>query len=578
MLKKTKILAMLAGAYFALNASAAEEVKKELKMFDYDALHKQELKAILQPVRPGIPGKRPFWNNFAKRFIYAPAFDFKKVEGAVKYRFTVLDKDKSYSFEAKEPWAPLTPIWGKIPDGNVMVRRNGKGTLKLKVEGISQDGTVVGLAGERSLEKSPCFKGPYKTSNMTYEESAEKGLRAVFELGHVQQWLKTGTPDPNEPLYGYPAKIMGALMHGLVVFANDYAKNADEAEMAIKIARMNADYIIKLSDPPGSPTDALQDFMPLTYWDGKDPDTDKMLMKRVLYPYKRYILRLDPAGFDTGFGLCALYERTKDKKYLEYARRLGETYVKLQGEDGTWDMEFDIKRGRPTKASSKSRLIPTMIMRFLDHLIKKYDMTQFKASRDKAIAWMFANTIKTYNWQPQFEDTKFFDAYRNHSSVDVILFASLLMDHTSENPEYLAYAEECMRFAEDQFIVWSKKGFGAMIGPGVLEKYTFQHLEPAIGFLACEAYLKLYKVTGKKIFLAKAVALIDGAVSGQKFMHEKHGSWLIMTRNGHYINPQREWVNCNVYGAMGIAEIDKALKAIRNGDKEWTSERKSSGN
>jgi len=564
--KKTTLLAILASACFAIHANAAEDVKKELKMFDYDALHKQELKAILQPVRPGIPGKRPFWNNFAKRFIYAPAFDFKKVEGAVKYRFTVLDKDKSYSFEAKEPWAALTPVWGTIPDG---------GGLKLNVEGIAQDGSAVGLAGERSFEKAPCFKGPYKTSDMTYEESAEKGFRAVFELGHVQQWLKTGTPDPNEPLYGYPAKIMGALMHGLVIFANDYAKDADEAEMAIKIARMNADYIIKLSDPPGRPTDALQDFMPITYWDGKDPDTDEMLMKKVLYPHKRYNLRMNPPGFDTGFGLCALYERTKDKKYLEYARRLGETYAKLQGEDGTWGLEISTKTG---KSKSKTRLIPTMVMPYLDHLIKKYDMTQFKASRDKAIAWMFANTIKTYNWQPQFEDTKIAKPYRNHSSVDVILFASFLMDHVSENPEYLAYAEECMRFAEDQFMLWSKKGNGAKIGPGVLEKYTFPHIEPAIGFLACKAYLKLYKATGKKIFLAKAVALIDGAVSGQKFMHEKHGSWLIMTRNGHYINPQREWVNCNIYGAMGIAEMDKALKAIRNGDKEWPSERDRSGN
>ena len=38
------------------------------------------------PLRPGEPGKAPFWNAYAKRFIYAPVFDFNRVEGGVKYQ------------------------------------------------------------------------------------------------------------------------------------------------------------------------------------------------------------------------------------------------------------------------------------------------------------------------------------------------------------------------------------------------------------------------------------------------------------------------------------------------------------
>ena len=36
----------------------------------------------LQPVHPGS-AERPFWNGFAKKFIYAPSVDFQRVEGAV---------------------------------------------------------------------------------------------------------------------------------------------------------------------------------------------------------------------------------------------------------------------------------------------------------------------------------------------------------------------------------------------------------------------------------------------------------------------------------------------------------------
>ena len=45
----------------------------------------------LEPIRPGYEGRNPYWNIFAKKFTYAPAFDFKEVEGAESYRFVVKD-------------------------------------------------------------------------------------------------------------------------------------------------------------------------------------------------------------------------------------------------------------------------------------------------------------------------------------------------------------------------------------------------------------------------------------------------------------------------------------------------------
>ena len=39
----------------------------------------------LEPIRPGVPGKRPFWNEYSPQFKYAPSFDFKPVPGASRY-------------------------------------------------------------------------------------------------------------------------------------------------------------------------------------------------------------------------------------------------------------------------------------------------------------------------------------------------------------------------------------------------------------------------------------------------------------------------------------------------------------
>ena len=54
-----------------------------------EKLQEQILKSYNTPIRPGYEGRNPYWNKFAKKFMYAPAFDFKAVEGAKTYRYTV---------------------------------------------------------------------------------------------------------------------------------------------------------------------------------------------------------------------------------------------------------------------------------------------------------------------------------------------------------------------------------------------------------------------------------------------------------------------------------------------------------
>ena len=84
------------------------------------------------PIRPGVPGKTPFWNSEAHQFIYAPAFDYKKINKAVKYRYDILSLADSskYSFENNTPYAALSKVWPQIPIGY----------FNLSVTGVSQKG------------------------------------------------------------------------------------------------------------------------------------------------------------------------------------------------------------------------------------------------------------------------------------------------------------------------------------------------------------------------------------------------------------------------------------------------------
>lgn len=42
-----------------------------------ERLHRAAMREYLDPIRPGYEGRNPFWNAFATKFIYAPAFGFE---------------------------------------------------------------------------------------------------------------------------------------------------------------------------------------------------------------------------------------------------------------------------------------------------------------------------------------------------------------------------------------------------------------------------------------------------------------------------------------------------------------------
>ena len=89
-------------------------------------LAEQAAKEYLTPVHPGNT-ERPFWNGFAKKFIYAPAFDFQAVEGATEYLYKVTSEVGEWNFKAESPQCSLAPIWNEIPQGT---------NVTLTVEGI----------------------------------------------------------------------------------------------------------------------------------------------------------------------------------------------------------------------------------------------------------------------------------------------------------------------------------------------------------------------------------------------------------------------------------------------------------
>ena len=579
---------------------------------DRAALHHQAIAESLRPVQPGIPGKRDFWNARARSFMYAPAFDFKAVKGAVRYRYTVtaygtqkwrfdspspdasldpvwrdlprgkllvervpLDargnvhwpaedlrparwfvkpeghgpapalhfgatrpapmyrftiwSAKEFSFEADEPWAPLSPIWRDVPVGEAFVR----------VEGLDRSGKPAGgatIAESRNsaprtfrrFHRKAVFAGPYHDAAMDYRESAYRWLAWLAKT----EFRSYAIGRPQGKLQGYPSKFVGAAISGMTALAV-MEGDAHRKEQALRAARNAAHALIGASFPDGW---GLAHFPP-TYSD----ETGTVMMQ-----YPAYV----------GLAYLDLYEASGDKQMLEAARRIADTYRRTQRRDGTWPLLMDARSGERLPRSTAD-LLPDVVFDFFERLIEKHGFAEYRPVADAVWMWILRETLTTFRFEGQFEDTgRGGDRNWNLSAFPAGIIAMQLLRRRAHDPSYLPLAEEVLRFAEDQFVIWEQAvpedvswhQFPRLpFTPSVLEQYAY--MVPITGIAAnlMAAYQAAYEATGKEIYLAKAASFANAMTVLQK----RNGGEYV----GTFWNPGRpgDWPNVHEYAARALA-------------------------
>ena len=165
----------------------------------------------------------------------------------------------------------------------------------------------------------------------------------------VQSYLAKGVPYEDYVYSSYPCKTDGAIVRAFVTYAK---MHPDRAEASLTVARRAADFLISLMLPEESP---LAHFPP-TYrilkptrpFTGKDFQADKVARR-----YKGQNMLVYPAMVASSF--LDLHKAVGEAKYLEAAKKIAGTYVKLQGEDGTWYLKLNEKDGTPV---APNRLVP----------------------------------------------------------------------------------------------------------------------------------------------------------------------------------------------------------------------------
>lgn len=500
------------------------------------------LQESVVPIHPGIPGIRPFWNAYALQFIYAPSFDIKPIPNATKYKFEILSAvdSKLYTFESDVPNAALSPIWASLPIGK----------FSLKVTAFAGDDRNLGIAGEGKYYRAAYFNGIYHQQEMGYDESAKIALDQLLSQPYVQYWLKNKKPDPSYGYYRYPAKIMGALIVGAVTQARLKANTPDAAKYT-ELAQIIADYMISISFAKDRPLA----YFPPTYYgysevfkkSNKTIDTNNDLII---------------SAAEAGNAYLDLYALNKEKKYLEAAKRIAQTYVKTQMDNGSWHLFVNVNTGKNT---APNIAIPTAIINYFDRLKREYQVGGLENAKAKAVAWIMDNPMKTFDWQGQFEDINAKPPYKNQSREQACDMAVYLLNNVEANPSDLKLAEELIRFAEDQFVIWekpvplekeakSRSGRPAnWITPTVQEQFAYWMPVGRAAGIMMETYRKAYEVTKKEIYLAKAKSIANTFTLVQQANGGIYSTYFVANDDLGF------WLNSAVYPAKMMMLLERSL-------------------
>ncbi|MBV6499428.1 MAG: hypothetical protein CJBNEKGG_01884 [Prosthecobacter sp.] len=509
------------------------------------ALRSRAVKESTMPVREGVPT----WNQNAVQFQFAPSFDFKAVPGARSYRFSIQPaKGEPLVFIAASPAASLAPVWARL----------GTGKATLTVCGINAQGHETGEAMTRSFHRAAVIPKSYPAPAMPWNESARTALDALVHSPDLKCWFTTGLPEERFHLYRYPSKIIGAAAAALAIHASQTPTPVDAAE-ALQASRRAADCLLGMCFD----AESAWAFHPPTY----HPTMFAERMKGHMNP-ANYMTN---CGAEGGGCFLDVHAATKDEKYLHAAVRIAETYAKQQREDGSWLLFVTPRDGKPV---TDNVLIPTLVIEFLERLALVTKEHRFDPVRDRAVAWMMQNPVRTWNWQGQFEDVQPQPPYENLTKHEAGDFAIHLLETAAQDEMKRRLALDLVRYAEDQFVIWSQPpadtpnkqnddGTAAArtrrwMLPCVLEQYRCWAPVCASSAKLIRMYLAAYHATQDPLHLEKARALASTLTLAQSNPRApgRYQTWLMQS-------PGPMWFNCELMAVRAMKELSEADKAAR---------------
>lgn len=555
------LLLLLVATVMPLPAAAADDATGDIfTEHQCRALNRQAAREYLRSVRRGGIDGRPYWNVFAKKFIYAPAFDFPTVADAHKYRYELVCAagGQRLQFCGPTPTESLAPVWGRVPVGRV----------ELTISALDRHGQVIATAGRRTFQRDFPFCAPYhRAPRGGYRDAAIKAMLYVHNMPATRHWLTHTEPDMSFENNAYACKTIGATVGIECLLARHVPALRAEA---LAIARSAAACLIRISQ---GPTEPLAYFPPTYYLEPLNRDG---------WPHHTWTINrgktMLPDACIPAQAYLDLYDLTADTLYLRQAHRIAATYLRLQAPDGSWPIKVHIATGQPVEAVACTPSPILFLLRRLCAPAYGGPRTDYASAMRRAEQWMEGHYLRSFNLTGQFEDQPMegLAPYQNLTNCTANDYASYLLTLPAPGPtaQQAAVAEELMRLCEDQFTHWDTlptdsvppfaNAHGATLRteltPCVHEQYGYETPTDDSAAQVALGFLNLYRHTGRPLWLAKATALTNAiAVAQNQTNGQIPTTWEF--RSEPFSVERTYWVNCTLNSVNQLLRMDKLLNA-----------------
>jgi hypothetical protein len=253
-----------------------------------------------------------------------------------------------------------------------------------------------------------------------------------------------------------------------------YHKYTGEEEWLLR-ARDLAEWNLAHSTPP----DAFYANLPYsTYTDGKPGGSAGQDSTEV-----------DKAAF-IGSAYIALYEVTKEKKYLEGAKAIGNTLAHRQNPDGSWPFRALPGTGEVREALGGA---PVFFVELFENLLRHEKSDLYRAAHDKTLKLMIERNVEKNLWGIYHEDVrkKRDDALSAESASFTAIY---LFRKAKQDPNYLEMGRRVLSRLEARLV--HTEGHSAAPAPAVSEQEGFEHMMPGHTARYCLALVELHNATG----------------------------------------------------------------------------------
>lgn len=265
----------------------------------------------------------------------------------------------------------------------------------------------------------------------------------------------------------------------------------------------------------------------------------------------------DKAAF-LGSAHIAVYETTRDKKYLTAAKAIAETLIRRQNEDGSWPFRVVPQDGAIRQEFGGA---PVFFVQFFEDILRHENDQSYRQAHDRTLKLMLDRNVKKNLWGTYHEDVGL--KQESYLSAESMSFtADYLFRHAGTHPEYIEMGRGILRRMEERLV--HTEGHPASPAPAVSEQAGFEHMMPGHTARYCLALADLYKVTGDEQVRKKAISGINALT----YMQSQAGLFrtFFQLRNERQPGRKRpDWYSQHLYTVCHVLETMPILSEPGHG-------------